>query len=355
MSDEFEKNLPPSERKLQKAKEDGNGLKLQDLMLLGSFVCVVGGYIFVLDILFAEFAKFKNLLNFWSKDGIAYKALWDVVVNILLISLLPVLMTSVIMSIVGWLVGGMIFSSKAITFDLERIDPVKKMGSMFKFGASTILWPLIKGIVMICITLICSFLIFIKLGTGGVESIWDILKIVSYIALGFVFFAGIDSFVQWWKRNQELMMSYQEMVEEMKETEGNPMIKWRQRSIARERSRARMMAAVAKSDVVIVNPEHFLVALKWNKETDSAPIVVAKGRNEIALNLKKQAKDCGVAVLEMPPLARALWHKVPLDKPVPENFFKAIAMVFAWLSHIENGLKDVSLNEGEVMEGLESA
>lgn len=354
-SDDFEKTLPPSERKLQKAKEDGNGLKLQDLTLLGSFFCIVLGYSMIWERLSKSLTVFKNVSIFWSLQGIAFEAFWGACLNFLGLALIPVAACSLIMSIASWLVGGQILSIKAISFDLDRVDPIKKLGSMFQSLGSSVGWPLVKGLIMIVITLMTTFFLFKEFSQGGVRDIWDVLLLCSYIGTAFVVFAGFDSAVQWWKRSQELMMSYQEVQDEMKETEGNPQIKWRQRSLARERSKARMMSAVAKSDVVIVNPEHYLVALKWDKQKDSAPRVIAKGRNEIALNLKKKAQESGVPVLEMPPLARSIWHNVSLDKTVPEHFYKAVAMVFAWVARIEQGLDNVELKEEQIMEGLPRA
>jgi flagellar biosynthesis protein FlhB len=141
--------------------------------------------------------------------------------------------------------------------------------------------------------------------------------------------AGADYFYQRWQYYKNLRMTHQEYKEELKQTEGDPVLKARMRSIQMEAMRKRMMTDVPKSDVVVVNPTHYAVALRYEPEKDQAPIVVAKGQNYLAQRIREIAETASVPVVENPPLARALYKQVDVGKPVPAALFKAVAQVLA--------------------------
>jgi flagellar biosynthetic protein FlhB len=144
--------------------------------------------------------------------------------------------------------------------------------------------------------------------------------------------AGADLGYQRVRLRKELRMSRTEIRDEYKEQEGDPMVKAKLRQIRQERSRRRMMQAVPKADVVITNPTHYAVALKYDRDTMEAPIVVAKGLDRVALKIREIADANRVPVVENPPLARALHATVDLDDPVPPEHYKAVAEVigFVW-------------------------
>ena len=126
-------------------------------------------------------------------------------------------------------------------------------------------------------------------------------------------------------------MSKQEIKDEMKNMDGDPLIKAKIRQIQMQASRKRMMAAVPTADVVITNPTHYAVAIKYDEQKSHAPIVVAKGMDNIALQIKKVARENGVHVVQNPPLARSLYAQVELDKPIPNELFAAVAEVLAYV------------------------
>lgn len=136
---------------------------------------------------------------------------------------------------------------------------------------------------------------------------------------------------QWWQFIKRMRMTHQEMKDETKEREGNPLIRQRQRSLAMQRARQRMMAEVPKASVVVANPTHFAVALRYDPTKAPAPIVVAKGADEVALRIKKLAIESGVPVIENRPLARALHRKVKIGRMIPNEFFRAAAEVLAFV------------------------
>jgi flagellar biosynthetic protein FlhB len=126
-------------------------------------------------------------------------------------------------------------------------------------------------------------------------------------------------------------MSKQEIKDEMKNMDGDPLVKSKIRQIQMEASRKRMMAEVPNADVVITNPTHYAVALKYDEEKFRAPVVLAKGMDNIAQKIKKIARENGVHVVQSPPLARSLYAQVEIEKPIPEELFGAVAEVLAYV------------------------
>jgi flagellar biosynthetic protein FlhB len=145
-----------------------------------------------------------------------------------------------------------------------------------------------------------------------------------------MFLIGVADFLyQWWEHERQLMMSKQEIKDEYKQLEGDPHIKAHRDSLRRQRARERMMSAVKDADVVVRNPEHFAVALKYDIEKNQAPIVVAKGKDFMALQIIKEAVKHGVISVENPQLARALYASVAIDTEVPQQFWSVVVEIIA--------------------------
>src|SRR3546814_110937 len=147
--------------------------------------------------------------------------------------------------------------------------------------------------------------------------------------------AGIDFLYQKLRHIKKLRMSRQELKDEFRQSEGDPMVKGRLRQIRMERARRRMMAAVPNADVVITNPTHFAVALKYVAVDMSAPRLIAKGADDVAFRIRKIAKEHGVPVVENPPLARGLFAAVDLDEEVPPEHYKAVAEVIGYVMRLK--------------------
>ena len=148
--------------------------------------------------------------------------------------------------------------------------------------------------------------------------------------------AALDFLYQKQQHLKQLRMSKQEVKEEFKQTEGDPMIKSRLRQIRMERARKRMMAAVPEADVVITNPTHYAVALKYDGETMEAPKLVAKGADLVARKIRELAKEPDVPIVENPPLARALHDTVELDELIPPEHYKAVAEIIGYVMSLNN-------------------
>jgi flagellar biosynthetic protein FlhB len=136
---------------------------------------------------------------------------------------------------------------------------------------------------------------------------------------------------------RELMMSKQQIKEEMKEVEGNPQIKMQIRRLQRDLARRRMMQEIPTATAVIVNPTHFAVAIRYHVDSMAAPKVVAKGKNYLALRIRQKATDHGIPIVENPPLAQALYKGVDVGQEIPAQFYKAVAEILAYIYRIMNG------------------
>jgi len=150
-------------------------------------------------------------------------------------------------------------------------------------------------------------------------------------------FAVLDYFFQRWRTESQLRMSRQEIKEEMREHDGDPQIKNRLKSIRMKMARQRMMADVAKADVVVTNPEELAVALRYRLKEMGAPRVVAKGAGHIARNIRAVARERGIPIAENKPLARLLYRTVEVGKEIPENLYRTVAEVLAYVYRLRNG------------------
>ena len=154
--------------------------------------------------------------------------------------------------------------------------------------------------------------------------------IVGFIAL-------LDLLYQRFKYTSNLMMSREEIKKELKDTEGDPQIKSKLKSIRMEKAKKRMLAEVPKADLVITNPTHYAVALKYSPEMNGAPVLIAKGIDSVALKIRDIAEENKVPVVQDPPLARALYDSVDLDSEIPFKYYKAVAKIISYLVKMRKG------------------
>ena len=158
-----------------------------------------------------------------------------------------------------------------------------------------------------------------------------------YLILGMLILALIDFSYQKWQNSQSMKMSKQEIKEEFKNYEGDPRLKQKRRQIQMQMSRQRMMKDVQDADVVITNPTHLSIALKYDEATMRAPLVVAKGADALALKIREVAKEHNVPLVENKPLARAMFKSVEVGDPVPQKLFKAVAEILAYVYNLKRG------------------
>lgn len=264
-----------------------------------------------------------------------------------LTALAPILAVAAIVAIAGPLaLGGWNFSWSAVAPKFERMDPMKGMARLLgpqgwvemlkalaKFGV-------ILGFAVIALRARVPALLTLAHGSleGGLARSTDLLfSLYLVVAGGTVLIAAIDVPLQLRRHNKQLRMSKQEVRDEMRESEGSPELKGRLRSMQQEMARRRMMQEVPKADVIITNPEHYAVALRFDPKTMRAPLLIAKGVDEVARNIRELAAAHHVAVMSAPPLARAIYHTTKLNREIPAGLYLAVARVLAYVFQLRAG------------------
>ncbi|MGE0311031.1 MAG: flagellar biosynthesis protein FlhB [Lautropia sp.] len=236
--------------------------------------------------------------------------------------------------------GGINLATEALKFDASRLSPMAGLKRVFS----------VRGMVDLSKLIVLAFVLgavafwfgatsFPEFGSLSLRELQGSLGDAASLVLGgfallVMVLAGVAMFdvpFQWFRHRQDLMMSHDEVKRENRETEGDPMLKGRMRARQRDISRNRMLAAVASADIVLTNPTHYAVAIRYDEAQAGAPRVVAKGVDLIAARIQAIAREAGVPVLESPPLARALYAHVPLDAEIPRELYTAIAQILAYV------------------------
>jgi flagellar biosynthetic protein FlhB len=258
-----------------------------------------------------------------------------------LVTLAPLFLVLTLASLAGPLVlGGRVFSAKAVAADFSRVDPVKGFGRIFSVhGLAELFKALAKAALIggLALWVIWHeheplFNLLSQPLHSGLASFFSLVMLSTVLIIGgMAMIAAADVPFQLWQYHSKLRMTKEEIRQEAKELEGDPKVKARVRSQQREMARRRMMAEVPRADVVVTNPTHYAVALKYEAAQMSAPQVVAKGRGLLAQKIREVAGDHGVTMLEAPPLARALYRHAELGDQVPAALYTAVAEVMAYV------------------------
>jgi flagellar biosynthetic protein FlhB len=241
--------------------------------------------------------------------------------------------------------GGLRFSTDPLTPKFSKLSPLKGFGRIF---SKNTLMELFKSIFKVSIISVISFFVIkshwneipalMGFGVGQTLSFMGMvaLEIIFYVLLVMIFLSLLDYAFQRFTYLENLKMTKQEVKEERKETDGNPQIKQRIRTAQMEMARKRMMSAVPDADVVVTNPTHISIAIKYDPDKSSAPVVVAKGVDHIAMRIREVAKENGVPLVEDKPLARALNKTVEVGQLIPSSLFKAVAEILAYVYKLKN-------------------
>jgi flagellar biosynthetic protein FlhB len=255
--------------------------------------------------------------------------------------ILPFLTLLLVAALVSPLVlGGWTLSSESVAFKPERLNPVQGLRRLISLnGLAELAKALAKFVVLAGATglfLWSEMDRLLHLGrqplAPALADAADILGSAFLVLCGaLVLIAAVDVPYQFWQHRYRLRMSRQELKEEYKETEGKPEVKSRIRNLQREIARRRMMQEVPKADVVVTNPTHYAVALRYVAETMTAPRLVAKGADLVALRIRDLAAEHGVPVIGAPPLARALYNNTRLNQEIPAGLYLAVAQVLAYV------------------------
>ena len=244
--------------------------------------------------------------------------------------------------------GGWIFSMESITPKFDKLDPIKGLPKLFSLNG---LVELLKAMLKMTLVGLVGWLLFNSLfaqilGLSAEpmqQAIVHAVKLISYsfliLSCALILVAAIDVPYQLWNHSKNLKMTLQEIKDEMKESEGSPEVKGRIRRAQMEMAQNRMMSEVAKADVIITNPSHYAVALKYDENSGSAPVLVAKGVDLIAAQIRNLAIEANVPLVAAPPLARALYYSTELDTEIPQGLYSSVAQVLAYIFQLKEATK----------------
>lgn len=230
---------------------------------------------------------------------------------------------------------------KKLAFDVSKMSPISNLTATFSLGAMTKRTgsALVKLIVVGAIVVMAvkgSISTDMMEAGGMVEFVWHAIRKVLWVVIGALLAIGaVDYILSRRKLQTKMMMTSEEVKREHRESDGDPMVKGKRRQRMRELAKRRMAQAVATADVIVVNPTHYAVALRYDDKTDRAPVVVAKGVDESAEKIREIARKHSVPILARPPLARALHKHCKEGQPIPVNLFKAVAEVLAYVYRLK--------------------
>lgn len=255
------------------------------------------------------------------------------------------LMASVVAAIAAsFLQNGFVLSAEPMMPKLSKISPIAGLGRLFSMRTVVeFIKNLLKFGVLGAVAFMSVYPELTHIRQLPNESVQNILLFLAMlagrmtigVAIAMFFIALMDIIYQRFQHNKSLRMSKQEIKDEYKQSEGDPHIKQRLRQLRMERAKNRMMSAVPTADVVITNPTHFAVALKYDTKTMKAPLVVAKGQDLIALKIREIAEENDVPVIENPPLARALFASADLEKEIPVAHYEAVAKIISYVYNLK--------------------
>lgn len=253
---------------------------------------------------------------------------------------LPIMIAAVLAPM---MVGGLVFSGKALAPDISRLDPIAGLRRVFALhGLVEVAKALAKFAAVGTVALVLLARMtpeIVQLGAQDVvrgmsHGTWLMLICLLVLSASLLLIAAIDVPFQIWDHGRNLRMTREEVREELRDAEGRPEVRNRIRQLAQERARRRMMQEVPRADVVIVNPTHFAVALRYTGGGTRAPRVVAKGKELVAARIREIAQANGVPIYESPPLARSLYFTTELGDEIPAGLYSAVAKVLAWVYRV---------------------
>lgn len=339
-----ERSHPASPRRLERSREEGRTARSRELvaclMLLcaGLALAATGPQLAqALGRLLARSLRFDRQAAFSEHAPLERLGASAVDALLLVAPLVAILALAALAGTVA--VGGWVFSAKALGPDFGRMSPLRGFSRLFSIDSLAELGKAIaKAALVGAVALLVFHFAYAGIAGASRTALESAVAVVSgtlvtgflALAASLVLIAAIDVPFVLWRHARELRMTREEVREELRETEGDPQIRMRVRSLQREMARRRMMAEVPKADVVVTNPAHYAVALAYRSGM-RAPCVVAKGAQRVALHIRRIAEENGVPVLESPALARSLYRHVPLEAPVPVALYDAVAQVLAWV------------------------
>lgn len=342
---DLERTEPASPRRLEQARQEGQIARSRELSTFAVLLAGGGGLWFLGSQLMGQMAALVGGGMRWER-ALAYdpqlmllrlhQQSWEV-----LLAFLPLLLLLLAVALVSpMLLSGWLFSPKPLQPDFQRLNPLRGLSQIFSMHslielakavaktlliggvAAWVIWHSREGVLSLAAQ-------SLEVGVARLGALlgWSFLLIVGSMLL----IVAIDVPFQLWEHGRKLKMTRQELRQEAKETEGDPQIKARIRSMQREMARRRMMAEIPGADVIVTNPTHYAVALRYRDKAMRAPTVVAKGAHLLAARIRELGEQHQVPILEAPPLARALYRHTEVGDEIPQSLYTAVAEVLAYI------------------------
>ena len=352
-----EKSEEPTAKKLEDARKKGQIARSRDfntmvIIALAATALIMMGHLMVADIsdIMTKYLQPSRADMFDPMGTLRwfYSAILEGV--FLLMPFLAIMLVGALFAPLS--IGGWAFSVETITPKLSKLNPIK---GLKKIASAKSLVELVKAMAKFFLVAAVALIViwtntsdYLDLGSmpmkaalvkSGELITWAFL----FVTIALMIIAAIDVPFQIWDHKKQMRMTMQEVKDEMKDTEGKPEVKGRIRQMQRQLAEARMMDAVPDADVVVTNPTHFAVALKYDPENMKAPLVLAKGADFVAVNIRRVASANDILLIETPPLARALYHCTEVGQEIPNGLYVAVAQVLAYVFQ----LRDVQKNGGE--------
>ncbi|MGR5544404.1 flagellar biosynthesis protein FlhB [Vibrio sp. PNB22_2_2] len=348
-SDGQERTEEATPRRLQQAREKGQVARSKELA--SASVLIVGAVAlmwFGESLARALFSIMSRLFDLQRDEIFDTYKLFDIASGALLDLLFPlflILVTLFVAAIVGAAgLGGISFSAEAAMPKLSKMNPLSGlkrmvgMQSWVELVKSILKVALVTGVAIYLIQASQADLFQLSMDVypQNIFHALDILlNFILLISCSLLIVVAIDIPFQIWQHADQLKMTKQEIKDEYKETEGKPEVKGRIRMLQREAAQRRMMADVPQADVIVTNPEHFSVALRYKQKTDRAPVVIAKGTDHMAMKIREVAREHDITIVPAPPLARALYYTTDLEQQIPDGLFTAVAQVLAFVFQLK--------------------
>jgi flagellar biosynthetic protein FlhB len=344
-----EKTEKATPKKKQESRKKGQVAKSAEvptaLIMLGVFILLffIGGW---MNNIFLSLFQ-HSFLEYASWDLTIYNVstMFQQVTVEAAIAVFPVMIIALVAGVFGnYLQVGFLFATDPVMMKLERLNPIQGFKRIFSTRA---LVELVKSVFKIVLVSGVAFamlwskkseiLLLSQKSIGNALTTIGTLtvQIGMIVAVILLFLSILDYLYQKYDFEKNIRMSKQDLKDEHKKTEGDPLIKAKIRERQRQMAMRRMMQEVPKADVIITNPTHFAIAIKYDAETMEAPTVVAKGVDFVALKIREIAKEYNIMTMENKPLARALYHQVELGDSVPEDLYKTVAEVLAYVYRLQ--------------------
>jgi flagellar biosynthetic protein FlhB len=348
-SDDSQKTEDPTGRRLQEARDQGqvaNSREVNNLLMILALtisVVVFGGSlarnIVNMTLPFLESPdKVPTDLGHLTTMG------WKLMGMLLMAGAAPLALAVIAALGAGYLQFGLILSLDQLMPDLGKLSPLAGLKRMFSLRSFA---ELLKGLIKIAIVSCIALAILTPsvgdlhhlVGMEAVQILGRIGELANRLLIAvfsvMLLITALDVFYQRYEHTKQLRMSRQEVKDEQRDSEGDPLVKGRLRQLRMERARKRMMAEVPKADVVVTNPTHYAVALRYEQLEMASPRVVAKGVDRVAQRIREVAQEAGVPIIENPPLARGLYASVDIDQEISPEFYKAVAEVIGYVYRLK--------------------